>query len=281
MIARVVVEGGTIVHEEGGSVDVPWWSVTKTVTAAAILVLVGEGRLDLDAPLAGCPYTLRLLLQHRAGLRDYGGVVAYKQAVARHEAAWPPAVMLERAKADQLACEPGTAFGYSNIGYFFVRRILEEAAGEPLGAALERLVLRPLGLAGVRLATGRGELAPDYDSGWVYHGSLIGPLAQAALFMDRLLSGRLLPPGLLAAMLDRVPIGDLPEGLFWKSAAYGLGIAIGRAESGPELVGHTGGGPGSTIAVYRAGNRTAAVFGRDEDQMTVEQSCAAMLISRP
>ncbi|MBN9089415.1 MAG: beta-lactamase family protein [Reyranella sp.] len=278
MLARVVVEGGAIVHEEGDRSDVPWWSVTKTVIAAAALVLVGEGRLDLDAPLPGRPYTLRLLLQHRAGLRDYGGVVAYKQAVARHEAAWPPEVMLERARADQPAGEPGTAFGYSNIGYFFVREIVERAAGAPLGPALDRLVLQPLGIAGVRLATGRGELAPDYDSRWVYHGSLIGPLARAALFMDGLLSGRLLRPDLLTAMLERVPIGDLPEGLFWKSAAYGLGIAGGRAEAGPELIGHTGGGPGSTVAVYRGSRRTAATFGRDEDQMTVEQSCEAMLI---
>jgi CubicO group peptidase (beta-lactamase class C family) len=278
MIARVVVEGGAIVHEEGDRSDVPWWSVTKTAIAAATLVLAGDGRLDLDAPLPGRPYTLRLLLQHRAGLRDYGGVVAYKQAVARHDEAWPPAVMLELARADQPACEPGTAFGYSNIGYFFVREILERTTGQPLGAALDRLVLRPLGIVGVRLATGRGELAPDYDSRWVYHGSLIGPLAQAALFMDRLLSGHLLPPDLLATMLDGVPIGELPDGLFWKSVDYGLGIACAQTKDGLELIGHIGGGPGSIIAVYRGGGRAAAAFGRAEDQMTVEQSCAAMLM---
>ena len=76
MDARVVVEDGAIVHEEGDRSEVPWWSVTKTVTAAAVLALVGEGRLDLDAPLAGRAYTLRQLLQHRAGLRDYGPLPA-------------------------------------------------------------------------------------------------------------------------------------------------------------------------------------------------------------
>jgi len=276
MIARVVVEGGAIVHQEGDPTEVPWWSVTKTVIAAATLVLAGEGRLELDAPLPGRPYSLRLLLQHRAGLRDYGGVVAYKQAVARHEAAWPPEVMLERAKADQPAYAVGKGWGYSNIGYFFVRRILEQTTGEPLGRALDRLVLRPLGIAGVRLATGRGELAPDYDSGWVYHGSLIGPPAQAALFMDGLLSGGLLPADLLAAMLECTPLSA--DGLFWKSVGYGLGIARVQTEAGRELIGHNGGGPGSVIAVYRGGGRAAAAFGRDEDQMTVEQSCAAMLM---
>ena len=107
MDARVVVEGGAIVHEEGDRSDVPWWSVTKMAIAAAALSLVGEGRLALDARLADRPYTLRQLLQHRAGLRDYGPLPAYQEAVARHEDAWPAAVMLERAKADQLVYEPG------------------------------------------------------------------------------------------------------------------------------------------------------------------------------
>ena len=138
--------------------------------------------------------------------------------------------MLERAKADQLIYEPGTNWNYSNIGYFFVREIIEQTTGEPLGQALDRLVLQPLGLVGVRLATTRGELAPDYNSRWVYHGSLIGPLTQAALFMDRLLSGRLFSTDRLAAMLACTPLSA--AGLSWKSVGYGLGIAR-RAERNP------------------------------------------------
>src|ERR1700761_6603463 len=126
MIARVVVEDGAIVHEEGDRSDVPWWSVTKTAIAAAALTLVGEGRLDLDAALDGRAYTLRQLLQHRAGLRDYGEVPAHREARARHDAGWPPAVMLEQAKADQLIYAPGTNWNYSNIGYFFIRTLLEQ-----------------------------------------------------------------------------------------------------------------------------------------------------------
>jgi CubicO group peptidase (beta-lactamase class C family) len=278
MIARVVVEDGAIVHEEGDRSDVPWWSVTKTATAAAALTLVGEGRLDLDAPLAGRTYTLRQLLQHRAGLRDYGAVPAYQEAVARREAAWPPAVLLERAKADQLIYEPGKGWAYSNIGYFFVREILEQTTGEPLGRVLERRVLQPLDIAGVRLATACGELAPDYDAGWVYHGSLIGPLAQAGLLMDRLLSGGLLRDDLLATMVDALSLPGVPPGPVWKSVGYGLGIVVGEVSAGFEVTGHNGGGPGSCIAVYRSRGRTAAVFGRDEELMTVEQTCAAMLM---
>ena len=61
-----------VVTSDGEAIDVPWWSFTKTVLAAAALALVRDGRLALDEPLPGRPYTLRQLLQHRAGLTDYG-----------------------------------------------------------------------------------------------------------------------------------------------------------------------------------------------------------------
>lgn len=278
MDARVVVEDGAIVHEEGDWSDVPWWSVTKTAIAAAALTLVGEGRLDLDVLIAGRTYTLRQLLQHRAGLRDYGPLPGYQEAVARHEEAWPPSVMLERAKADQLIYESGTNWNYSNIGYYFVRQIIEQTSGESLGRAIERRVLQPLDLTGVRLAARRGELAPDYDSGWVYHGALIGPLAQAALFLDRLLAGGQLPPPLLAAMLDAVPLPGAPTSPVWKSVRYGLGMAIARTRDDLETTGHNGSGPGSVIAVSHRPGRTAAVFARHEEPMTVEQTCISMLM---
>ena len=192
MEARVVVEDGAIVQEEGDRSDVPWWSVTKMAIAAATLTVVGEGRLDLDAPLAGRPDTLRQLLQHRAGLR-------------------------ESAKADQLIYAPGTDWNYSNIGFFFVRELLEQTTGAPLGPLLERRVLQPLGLLGVRLADRQGQLAPDYD------------------------------PGLdVSRRADR---------------AAGPGRPVPRPPAGRRAA---------------AAARTAAVFARHEELMTVEQTCAAM-----
>ena len=54
-------------HPGSSTAVVPWWSFTKTLIAACALRLVEDGRLALDAPLAAGPYTLRHLLQHRAG----------------------------------------------------------------------------------------------------------------------------------------------------------------------------------------------------------------------
>jgi CubicO group peptidase (beta-lactamase class C family) len=51
---------------------VAWWSFSKTVIAAAALVLLDHGKLELDGPVPRAPYTLRHLLQHTSGLPDYG-----------------------------------------------------------------------------------------------------------------------------------------------------------------------------------------------------------------
>jgi CubicO group peptidase (beta-lactamase class C family) len=252
------------------------------------LVLVRDGRLQLDPPLPGHPYSLRQLLQHRAGLTDYGGLPAYHEAVARHEDAWPVRALLERSKAERLLSRPGDRFSYSNIGYLFVRRMIEETSGDELGPALQRLVLSPLGIDGARLADHRDDLAnvlmgktTHYDPRWVYHGLLFGPLRQAALLLDRLLSSDLLPAELKAAMLERQPVGDPIAGRPWVSPGYALGQMSGGVTGGTAITGHTGGGPGTVIAVYHSStsrpSRTAAAFSTGDDAGPVEDRCVLLL----
>lgn len=77
------MEGGHLRAEDATTPPVPWWSVRKTVLAAGALVLVAEGRLALDLPLAGPAFTLRQRLQHTAGVPNYGGLASYHGAVAR------------------------------------------------------------------------------------------------------------------------------------------------------------------------------------------------------
>jgi len=80
--AWAVVENGVVVEAHNADRSVPWWSFTKTVLAAATLVLVRDGLVELDEPLRRQPYTLCHLLQHRAGLAEYGWFPAYHEAVA-------------------------------------------------------------------------------------------------------------------------------------------------------------------------------------------------------
>ena len=278
-----------LVQEDGVRTDadtpVPWWSYAKPVLAGAALSLVAAGRLQLDALVRGKPFTLRQLLQHRAGLRCYGGLRAYHAAVAAGDAPWPVEEMLRRVDAATLAYEPGHGWGYSNVGYLLVRSLIEEVSGAALYPALERLVFRPLGISGVTVAREPGDLdatawgnARRYHPEWVYHGLLVGPASAAALFLHRLLEGGLLPADLLTEMQAACRVGDAIPGRPWRTAGYGLGLMIGQGDPPGEYVGHTGGGPGSTSAVFRlAGTgtckhtrRTGAAFAPVDDPGMVE-----------
>jgi D-alanyl-D-alanine carboxypeptidase len=273
---------GADVHADAETA-VPWWSYGKTVLASAALALVAQGRLQLDEPVHGKPFTLRHLLGHRAGLRCYGGLQSYHEAVAAGEQPWDVEEMLRRVDAGTLAYEPGHGWGYSNVGYFMVRDLIETAVDMTLGSALDWLAFAPLGISGVVVAREPADLDATawgntrrYHPGWVYHGLLVGPPGAAALFLHRLLAGHLLPPDLLTAMVDAYPVGGAVPGRPWTAAGYGLGLMIGQGEPPGEYLGHTGGGPGSTSAVYQfagappGARRTAASFAPVDDPAVVE-----------
>lgn len=260
----------------------PWWSFTKTAIAAAALTFVAQDEIGLDDALPGKPYTLRHLLQHRAGLGDYGTLPDYHTAVASGAAPWPLQEMRARADASVLLYPPGEGWLYSNIGYAEVRSLIEDIAGAPLRTVLQERVLDPLGLTRTRLAECADDLAAvemnvaGYDPRWVYHGLLVGPLPEAVDLLDGLFAGRLLPPREREAMMSPHPLDVAVDGRPFAAPAYGLGLMMDHDRSGNIRYGHTGGGPGSVIAVYRtdgpAGGFTKAAFAHGDDVGTVERA---------
>lgn len=116
------------------------------------------------------------------------------------------------------------------------------------------------------------------------HGLLIGTPSSAALFLDRLLAGHLLPAPLLAAMREAHPLAFADPERPWKLASFGLGLMIGIGEPPGQYIGHTGGGPGSTSAVYQHANehrtdntrRTAATFAQLDAPGVVERHALAL-----
>jgi CubicO group peptidase (beta-lactamase class C family) len=280
MVTATVVDG-MLAGGDVADAPVPWWSFTKTVLAAAALVLVDAGRLTLDTPIADRRYTLRQLLQHCAGVPDYGSLAAYHDAVARGRSPWPVSELLAQVYSHASGFEPGTSWMYSNVGYLFVRQLIEDAVGEEIGEALLRLVLTPLGIANAGLARTPDDLtgtrwgnARRYHPGWVYHGLMVGSPAAAALLLDRLLRGDLLSPASLRAMRESFRVGEPIPGRPWQAPGYGLGLMI-ESTTPPRFMGHTGGGPSSTAAVYHfpaAGAVvTASAFSPCDDPGLVEQ----------
>ena len=290
LTARVDKTGGPDVSADHARV--PWWSFTKTALAAAALQLVARGQWRLDERIDGRPYTLRQLLQHRAGVPNYGNLRSYHEAVRRGERPWPASELLDRVAADRLDFEPGHGWRYSNVGYFFVRRLIENALGRDIGSALRELVFDALGLDSVRLATSPRDLADtawgnrtEYDPGWVYHGLLIGTPGDAVRFLHGLMSGEVLPRELLNEMTARYAISEQPlPGRPWETAGYGLGLMTGRMASAGIAMGHSGAGPGSVSAVYHFADRpspcTVAAFARGGDEGVTEYEVARLAGSR-
>ncbi len=284
-LALAFLHDGSTRGEARGDLVIPWWSFGKTLIAATALRLCEQGRLGLDRPVEGM--TLRQLLRHESGLADYGAVQAYHLAVAQGETAWSRHEMLSRVGPERRLFPPGEGWAYSNIGYLRVRELIEQAYGDDLGAAAGDLVLRPLGVVGARLAIGPEDLtdvqmgsAQGYDPGWVYHGLFVGPLRDAAALLDGLFGpGSPLSTGSRTAMLAHRPLPQHSRPP-WAMAGYGLGCMTPQMAQGWQAAGHTGGGPGSHIAVYRrleGPASTAAVFAFATDQHSVEAAVVRLL----
>jgi len=133
-------------------------SVTKTFVAVAALRLVEQGRLELDAPVGPLldpgtatlltddgydpdRITVRMLLDHTAGLFDFAGSDAYDDVNTDDPGhRWTRAEQLRFAvdHGDPLA-EPGAEYHYDDTGYLLVGEIIERIAGQPLPAAVRDL----------------------------------------------------------------------------------------------------------------------------------------------
>lgn len=282
--ARVLIEGDAVIEAQDAEAPVPWWSFGKTIIAATALRLAELGRQNLDDDASG--YSLRQVLRHEAGLKDYGALPAYHQAVAAGETPWPAGDLRRRASANTHAFPPGQGWAYSNIGYLEARQRIEAAHPGTLEAAARRLIFEPLGVT-ARLAVAKDDLngvemgsARGYHPNWVYHGLFVGSLTEAA----RLLAGLLGPnsplqaPSLAAMRQSHA----LPQfaGPVWKTPSYGLGLMRSATEGGFIAEGHTGGGPGSAIAVYGREDqpgRVAAVFALEGAGIEVEAEAARLL----
>ena len=129
-------------------------SLSKAFTAAAVLLLVGDGKLALDDPasmiLPELPayagkVTVRHLLTHTSGLWDYEEFVPDTQT---RQVKDNDALKLIAARAESLYFAPGTEWRYSNTGYALLALIVERVAGERYARVLQQRIFEPLGMRG-------------------------------------------------------------------------------------------------------------------------------------
>jgi len=138
-------------------------SITKTFTATAVLLLVDDGLVKLDAPVSryvgkladalpnGRTATVRSLLNMTSGFPDYGGRGdgPFATSVLTPQRVWTPAQIV-RAAAGFAGNAPGT-FAYSNTNYVILGQLVEHQSGMSYAAFVKRRILQPLGLRHTRI----------------------------------------------------------------------------------------------------------------------------------
>lgn len=170
-------------------------SITKSVVAAQVMLMVEAGELALDDPVSDYlpsnfrfdtnGATIRQLLGHRSGLPDYYDLL-YESQQSDFQRVWTPAEILGLLPADRTAT--GTSFSYAETNYLILKLVIEHVRGRPLtdvlraGAlavdGLDRLVHQPAERPTQPVAMPRGASSPDF----AIRGGYLPSLASASAY---------------------------------------------------------------------------------------------------
>lgn len=151
-------------------------SITKQFTAAAIMRLVEQGKLELDDPITkhlpaynvqGRKITIRHLLTHTSGIKSYTELK--RIMVDEPEREFTRQEMLDMVQNEPLAFEPGAAFAYCNTGYYLLGMIIENVTGKDYCQYLQDDFFGPLGLKHTRCDSNT-EIIKDRAQGYTVEG---------------------------------------------------------------------------------------------------------------
>ncbi len=158
-----VIRSGTQ-HRVDAATAYNWASITKTMTAIAILQLRDRGQLSLDDPAVNYvpelrqvhdeygkadQITIRHLLTHSAGFRNPTWPWDCDDA---KNCDWQPfeptrwAQIVAMLPYTHIAFKPGTQWSYSNLGYVFLGQIVERLSGDDFEVYIDKNILKPLGM---------------------------------------------------------------------------------------------------------------------------------------
>jgi CubicO group peptidase (beta-lactamase class C family) len=278
-----VYRAGEIVFSKGyGSADLehdapitdttPFYtaSLSKQFTAAAVLLLVADGKLALDDDVhkyvpelpafGGARITIDDLLHHTSGLRDYHLLLLLEgldeeDVITRREILW----LLAHQRT--LGFSPGARFSYSSSGYVLLAEIVTRATGETFGAFLAHRVLEPLEMNASLVREDHARVIPHRAIGYThghdgqprsfmgnleYDGSsnFVTTIRDLARWDANFYDPRVGGPALIEAMRAR---GRLTDGTVIE---YARGIDEWETHGVP-LEWHDGGFAGYRSALYR------------------------------
>ncbi|MFT3746622.1 MAG: serine hydrolase domain-containing protein [Pyrinomonadaceae bacterium] len=234
-------------------------SVAKQFTAAALVLLQQEGKLSIDDPVKkyipelpdyGVPLTIRHILNHTAGLRDWGSVMALTGAGRGDRVISQEMAVDVILRQKHLDFKPGTEYSYSNSGYQLAAEIVERVSKQKFPAFVEERFFKPLGMKNSSTRDNFQRLVPGRAQAYARAGAN-APWELNMPFMNVYGNG-----GMLTtvgdwlkwnAMLDSRSMGGwLVDALETqgitngdKKIAYALGISVG-SNRGFREVSHSG-----------------------------------------
>ncbi|WP_371681133.1 serine hydrolase domain-containing protein [Streptomyces sp. NBC_01276] len=250
-------------------------SNTKTFTATVVLQLVGEGRVELDAPvdrylpnllrgdgIDGRAITVRQLLQHTSGLPNYTDQLVEAVFGKGRHTYYQPRELIDLALAKKARFAPGAGWEYSNTNYVVAGLLIEKVTGRPFAEQVTQRVIDRIGLRHtyfpavgeerIREAHPRGYQVPkpgapleditELDPSWGWSaGQLVSTPGDLNRFFSALIGGKLLEPAQLAQMRTTVKV----DGPGWQPGTrYGLGLTSSPLSCGGLKWGHGGNVPG-------------------------------------
>jgi len=242
-------------------------SISKPITAIAIMQLVEQGKIDLDGEIQRYvpsftkkqwPVTVRELLGHLGGVRHYSG--DDEEGSTRHYA--DRTEPLKIFAGDPLLLEPGTKFSYTTYGFNLLGAAVESASGEKFLDYVQAHIFQPAGMDHIRddntfaiiphrargyklNANGNLENCALADtSNKIPGGGMISTASDLVKFALAVNSGTLVKKKTMELMITPQHTRD------GKPTVYGLGFFVGELE-GHRRAGHGGGQQGiSTDLVF-------------------------------
>jgi len=277
-----IYQNGSIIYSKGyGSANLEYGipispntpfisgSVAKQFTAAAIALLVEQGRLSLDddvrkyipeLPDYGAKITVDQLVHHTSGLRDFWDLV--EVAGMRFDDGYTvDDVIRLAARQKHLNFTPGTAYNYSNTGYIALGRIVQRVTGKSLRDFAAEQIFGPLGMTSTHYhddhtmpVTGRASAySPVPEGGWrinVWNNDIVGQggvmltVNDLVKWDENFYTGKVGGQKFLERQLQR---GRLANGTL---LSYAFGLTVGEYRGLP-LVEHSGSSGGYRTIISR------------------------------
>ena len=281
----VIKDGKTLIDQGYGPADLEWnipnspttkfrlGSITKQFTAASILLLQEQGKLNIDdpiskympdAPAAWSKSTIYNVLTHTSGIPSFTGFPDYASTEWKDTT---PTELVARFRDKPLDFEPGTKFNYSNSGYVLLGYLIEKVSGQTYADFLQQNIFTPLGMKDTGIDS-NAAILPQRAQGYrrsprgIEHDGYISmtiPFSAGALYSttgdllkweQALFGGKVLKPESLARMTTPF------------KSDYGFGVFI-HTTDGHKVITHGGGieGFNTSLNYYPDDKLTIIVLG--------------------